>query len=165
MARDFIDRFEAEWRDSRPDMDVAEVAGILRAIRLVGALDRELAVIAGRHGLKPGQFNVLAALRRQGRALSPKDLVAASILTSGALTPVLDKLEGAGLVRREADPEDRRGIRVALTELGRVTIDAALDERMARHYRLAEALSPAERATLARLMRKLSLAQEGTAPD
>lgn len=161
MSEDYIDRFLAEWSAVRPEIAARESAGLLRVLRIAARLDRELAQLAARHGLKPGQFQVLAALRRlDPQPLSPKGLMESAILTSGAVTPVLDRLEVAGLVRRQADPNDRRGVRVTLTGEGRRRIDAALDDRMARHKELLAGLSKDERLALADLTRKVLLELE-----
>jgi len=152
---DAIDRFIDDWQETWPAMDVAGAAALLRVIHLGAELERELAGISARHGLKPSQFNVLAALRRQDRPLAPKALVEAAILTSGALTPVFDRLEAAGLIRRLPDPDDRRGVLLTLTAEGRRAIEAALEERMACHARRLAVLPPEAREQLAGLLRRV----------
>ena len=162
MKHDYVDRFAEEWRARRPELDVATMAGILRVYRIGSLMEQELAEIAGRHGLKLGQLNVLTALRRfDPEPMPPKQMLKAALLTSGAVTPILDKLEEAGLVVRKADPNDRRGVMVALTDAGRKRVDAALAERIARNLELSHLLSRSEREALASIGRKLLLAIEG----
>lgn len=162
MTADYIDRFTGEWRQSRPEMAVEPVAGLLRVIRLAGLLERELADIAFDFGLKPAQFQVLAALRRLHPApVTPKQLVDAAILTSGALTPVLDRLERTGHLSRRPDSGDRRSVLIELTEQGKALIESALDQRMARHRDLVAGLSAGEHEQLSALLRKLLRGQEG----
>lgn len=161
MKTDSIDRFVEEWSRSRPEADVRPQAGILRIIRIASGLERRLAQIARAHGLNIGQFNVLTALRRlDPTPLPPKQLMRATLFSSGALTPILDKLEQKQLVRRLADPHDRRGILAALTDRGRQAIDGALAERERENLALASVLSKEEQDTFSRLARKLLTALE-----
>lgn len=112
-------------------------------------------------GLKPGQFQVLSALRRRDpQPLTATELAEAAILTSGAVTPILDKLEAQGMLRRQADDSDRRARRISITPKGRSAIDRALDLHMARLRALNALLDSAERAALAATLRKLLLAVE-----
>jgi len=148
--QDFIDKFEIEGPRTRP--------GIMR---LAAYLERELAASCA---VKPGQFQVLAALRRRDPLpMTATELTRAAILTSGAMTAVLDRLEEQGLARREIDGEDRRARRITITEKGRNVINRALDQRMAQHRALNAALTLEERETLSALLRKLLIAVEGEA--
>jgi DNA-binding MarR family transcriptional regulator len=100
---------------------------------------------------------VLATLRRTGEPyeLTPTELMDQTMVTSGAVTKRLDRLEGAGLVERRVSDGDRRSRIVVLTEKGRELIDRAAPEHFANEARLLEPLSAGERATLARLLGKL----------
>jgi DNA-binding MarR family transcriptional regulator len=159
--QDFIDRFEIEGPRSRPGLHLGDTAGLLRVMRLAAFLERELAASCA---VKPGQFQVLAALRRRDPLpLTATELARAAILTSGAMTAVLDRLEEQGLIRREIDAEDRRARRITITEKGRNLIDRALDQRMAQHRALNAALTLDERESLNALLRKLLIAVEGEA--
>ena len=70
------------------------------------------------HGLEPWEFDVLAALRREGApyALSPGRLLQVTLVTSGTMTNRIDRLEAKGLVERVPDPNDGRGVQVVLTD-------------------------------------------------
>ncbi|MND00147.1 Transcriptional regulator SlyA [compost metagenome] len=76
------------------------------------------------------------------------------------MTPVLDQLEGRGLIVRQIDGEDRRARRITITEKGRSTVNRALDQQTARHRAINAALSPEEREALSAMLRKLLLAVE-----
>jgi DNA-binding MarR family transcriptional regulator len=159
--QDFIERFEVEGPRSRPGIHLGDTAGLLRVMRLAAFLERDLAASCA---VKPGQFQVLAALRRRDPLpMTAGELARAAILTTGAMTAVLDRLEEQGLVRREIDVEDRRARRVTITEKGRNLINRALDQRMAQHRALNAALTLEERDTLNALLRKLLIAIEGEA--
>ncbi|MEZ5833885.1 MAG: MarR family transcriptional regulator [Dongiaceae bacterium] len=159
--QDFIDRFEIEGPRSRPGIHLGDTVGLLRVMRLAAYLERDL---AGGCAVKPGQFQVLAALRRRDPLpMTASELARAAILTSGAMTAVLDRLEEQGLVRREIDTEDRRARRITITEKGRQLINRALDQRMVQHRAVNAALTLEERETLSALLRKLLIAVEGEA--
>jgi DNA-binding MarR family transcriptional regulator len=159
--RDFIDIAEDEANRSRPSLYLRESAGLLRIIRLAARLERDL---ASGSAVKPGQFQVLAALRRRDpAAMNATELARASLLTSGAMTAVLDRLEEQGLVRRQIDGEDRRARRITITEKGRTIVDRALEQRQAQHRALNAALSLEEREALSAILRKLLIAVEGEA--
>jgi DNA-binding MarR family transcriptional regulator len=157
--RDFIDRFEVEGPRTRPGIHLGDAAGLLRVMRLAAHLERQLAATSA---VKPGQFQVLAALRRRDPLpMNAGELAEAALLTTGAMTAVLDRLEEQGLIRREIDREDRRARRITITEKGRTLINRALDQRMAQHRALNAALSLDERETLSAILRKLLIAVEG----
>ena len=156
---DFIDRFEIEGPRTRPGMHLGDTAGLLRVLRLAVHLERQLAVTSA---VKPGQFQVLAALRRRDPLpMNASELAEAALLTTGAMTAVLDRLEEQGLIRREMDAEDRRARRITITEKGRTLINRALDQRMAQHRALNAVLTLEEREALSDILRKLLIAVEG----
>lgn len=133
-------------------------------VRLAAYLERDLAEICVIHGLKTGQFQVLAELRgRDPMPMTASDLARAIVLTSGGMTPVLDQLEERGLINRQIDPEDRRARRITITEKGRSLIGRAMEQRLARHRALNAVLEAGERETLSNILRKLLVAMEGAA--
>src|SRR4029077_21069362 len=108
-------------------------------------------------GLQPGEFDVLATLRRSGKPymLSPTQLYEALMISSGGMTARLDRLERAGLTERRPDPNDRRGKLIALTEQGRKLVDATLTKHVANEQKILGALSTADQEKLNRLLKKL----------
>lgn len=155
-ALDHIDIVIADWAEQRPDLDVAPIAVIARVGRLAGHLGVAVDATLGEFGLNRGSFEVLATLRRAGapyrRPLHA--LVAAQAVTPGSMSVRIDRLESLGLVRREADPDDGRGVLVALTLTGLATFDAAAPAHLANEARLLAPLAPTERAALADLLRR-----------
>jgi DNA-binding MarR family transcriptional regulator len=76
-------------------------------------------------GLTHPQYLVMLALwEREPRRVS--DLAATLQLDPGTLSPLLKRLESAGYVRRERDPQDERALAVVLTERGRALREDAL---------------------------------------
>lgn len=163
---DRVDAIIAQWNRERPDLDVAPMALIGRIRRLSRWLGREQEKTFAEFGLTDAGFDVLATLRRSGppHCLSPGALMDTMMVTSGTMTSRIDQLEKAGLVRREENPQDRRGRNISLTEKGFALIDAAVAAHVRNQARLVAALSADERSDLdARL--KSYLERLGDTPD
>jgi DNA-binding MarR family transcriptional regulator len=156
---DEIDRIVEQWNRERPELDVSPTHTLQRITRLSLLQSVSFARVFARHGVSFGEYLVLAALRRAGPPyrMNPTTLFNAVILSSGAMTNRLDRLEAMGFVERQPDPTDRRGRLVALTERGRELVDAAVVEHLANEERLLDALDPGEREQLTGLLRKLLL--------
>ena len=162
--QDFIDRSHVERQKAGRGIHLADTANLARVTRLAAYLERSRAEISANAGLKAAQFQVLAELRgRDPSAMTVSELARAVILTSGAMTPLLDQLDERGLIHRQIDPEDRRARRITITEMGRSLITRALDQQITRHRSLNSALSVDERETLSDILRKLLIAVEGEA--
>jgi DNA-binding MarR family transcriptional regulator len=155
---DRIDEIVAQWARERPDIDAEPMALVGRIQRVAAALRPQLDRVHERFGLSGELFDVLASLRRSGAPyeLTPTQLYREMMLSSGAMTNRIDRLEDEGLVQRRPDPSDRRGTLVALTKKGKALIDRALGEHVANERRLLAVLGERERAQLASLLRKLS---------
>jgi DNA-binding MarR family transcriptional regulator len=161
VTEDAIDRIVQEWNRERPELDVSVTHVLQRITRLYLLQSASFAEVFGRYGLTFGEYEVLAALLRSGPPyrLKPTELVSALVLSSGAMTNRIDRVEAAGLVERLPDPDDRRGTLVALTAKGRQVLDAALQAHLANEERLLGALSAAERRQLTHVLRKLLLSE------
>ncbi|MEU2034323.1 MarR family winged helix-turn-helix transcriptional regulator [Nocardia amamiensis] len=154
---DHVDRVLAQWQAQRPDLDVSPMAVLGRLTRLSQLTWAELRKTFAAHGLDAASFDVLATLRRADppHCLTPTELMRAAMVTSGAITQRLDRLEERGLVRRSRSESDGRGIRVTLTAAGHELIDAALPDHVATERRLLEPLSAEQREQLAITLRVL----------
>ena len=147
-----------QWQRERPDLDVSPMAVLGRLNEASSLIARQrLAPLFARFGLQSGEFDVLATLRRSGQpyALTPTDLYEATMVTSGAMTARLDRLERAGLILRGPHPNDRRGIVVQLTAKGLALIEEALAAHVANEHKILAGLTSGERETLAKLLAKL----------
>jgi len=153
---DRVARIQSEWGRERPDVDVAPQGVIGRLHRLAGFLTEELLVVYRKHGLGEGDFDVLATLRRAGAPYerAAGELADFTMVTTGAMTKRIDRLERAGLVTRRASEQDGRGRVIALTERGRELIDAAFTEHMRNERRLLDQLTPQEAAQMEQLLTK-----------
>ncbi|QIK84212.1 MarR family winged helix-turn-helix transcriptional regulator [Sanguibacter sp. HDW7] len=152
---DEVDRIVDAWRRERPDLDVAPLEVLSRVTRLARHLDRARRGAFARHDLETWEFDVLSALRRAGvpYELSPGALLTQTLVTSGTMTNRIDRLEDHGLVSRHPSPEDRRGVLVRLTTSGLTKVDAAMADLVAEEHTLLGTLDPAQRDTLAALLR------------
>jgi DNA-binding MarR family transcriptional regulator len=164
---DHIDAILAQWRHERPELDVAPIGTFGRLFRTAHLADEALADGIAPHGLQPGWFDLLAALRRSGSPyeLNPTTLMQTTLLSSGGMTKRLDRLDEAGLVERRPDPADRRGTLVRLTRRGRTTIDRAVEIHIENEERLLRGLSRADRRRLDDLLRKLLAGIEEPTPS
>jgi DNA-binding MarR family transcriptional regulator len=154
---DEVDGLVAAWQAERPDLDVRPMQVLSRISRLARHLDRERRSAFAAHDLETWEFDVLAALRRQGPPyeLSPGALLRATLVTSGTMTNRIKGLEKAGLVRRRPDPQDKRGALVTLTAVGQSRVDAALADLLVAEQALLAGLPESSRHTLAGLLRIL----------
>jgi DNA-binding MarR family transcriptional regulator len=128
------------------------------AFLLIGSvhqLEARLEAALGQAGLSLAKFGVIAKLVAAGEPVALGCLAERCSCVRSNMTQLVDRLEAERLVERVSDPDDRRSVRAALTELGRI--------RHAEGSRILEAaegtifagLEEAERATLVRLVRRV----------
>ena len=157
MKSDLIDDLITQWSRERPDLDASAMGVVGRILRLAPLLQRRGEVILKPFNLTMWQFDVLATLRRVGKPfrLSPSQLMHAVMLSSGAMTNRIDRLEIAGLVKREPDSSDRRGLKIALTSKGLELINRAIEARLEDADDVVRFLNHRDRQALTPLLRKL----------
>lgn len=157
--QDRIDRILAQWTRQRPDLETRAMGLVGRIQRAAAALRPRLDETHAASGLAGETFDVLASLRRSGPPyqLTPTELYREMMLTSGAMTNRIDRLEEAGLVARRPDPADRRGTLVRLTARGKALVDVATTKHVANEELLLSGLTPREQQQLNELLRKLLL--------
>lgn len=142
-----------QWRHERPDLDVTPLEVVARIMRLARLWDKEIKDFLAGHGLEPGEFDMLSTLRRSGRPyeLTAGAFLKSSLVTTGAITQRVDRVQAKGLVARVPDANDRRSVRIRLTPEGLDLIDRLLPLHLANEARLLDALTPDDRAHLAAL--------------
>lgn len=152
---DHVDRIQAQWRHERPELDVSPVGLIGRLHRIGDRLRGELIALYRRYGLGEGEFDVLATLRRTGAPyeLAPGELARRTMVTTGAVSKRLDRLEASGLVQRRSSASDGRGRLVGLTPAGLAVIDEAFAAHLRNEERLLAGLDGAQREQLEALLR------------
>lgn len=163
---DEVEAILAAWARELPDLDVSPLGSLSRISRLARHLDRARRDAFAAHQLEVWEFDVLAALRRAGAPyeLSPSELIRQTLSTSGTMTNRVNRLEARGLVQRQPNAADRRGVRVRLSRQGKELVSAALRDLLEFEQRALAAISLAEREELAALLRRLLAPFEGAEP-
>lgn len=119
-------------------------------IGVAAHLESELEEALAEHRLTRPSFLVLGELERaDGHTLNQRQLVAKVRRTSGTMSVRLGRLEHAGIITRERDPEDGRSVSVTLTERGLQLARTALPVYRDRCERLISALPQATQSALA----------------
>jgi DNA-binding MarR family transcriptional regulator len=137
------------------DRELGAWRGFLRAhARLWRDLEASL---AGRHGLSLSAYDVLVLLdEAPAGTMRMSELASAVLMTSGGFTRLADRLEGAGLIRRERCAADARGFDVSLTDRGRSLLaKARATHRADVRRRFLERLTPEEQTTLAAIWERI----------
>ena len=167
MKKDVFDDILGQWSDEKPELDTASLGVVIRVISLSRAFLRQATEALAPLDLELFEYDVLSALRRQGRpyALPATGLARETGLSSGAMTNRIDKLESRGLVVREADESDRRAVIVSLTRSGQRAIDDAIKLRLDAADESLRGLSHRERNELVKLLRKVRLTGVGGTED
>jgi DNA-binding MarR family transcriptional regulator len=162
MTRDIIDELQEDWSEERPDLDSEAMGVVLRIQALEKILGDQVAERLREHGLQWWQYDVLSALRRQGKPfrMAATELATAGMLTSGAMTNRIDRLEQKGLVRRLHDPADRRRVVIELTPQGHERVENATRSRFEIATAAVSGLDRKSRRQLSKLLRQLLLAQD-----
>ena len=162
---DAVDRMIDQWNAVRPDIDVSPMQVVGRTSRLSRLIDRRLAENFARHGIENWMFDVMATLRRNGEPyeLTAGDLVRRTMVTTGAITNRIDRLEERGLVER-APARDRRKVIVRLTPEGLALTDEVVHTHMETEREILAALTPRQQGDLARMLR-IVLVTLGDFPD
>jgi DNA-binding MarR family transcriptional regulator len=155
---DDIDEILKQWESVQPQLNAWPMAIIGRISRMERAIDARMKTACSDFGVERWGFDVLATLRRAGTpfTLTPTQLYRSLLLTSGAMTNRLDRLESAGLVKRTTDPGDRRGLRIVLTEKGRELVDRMVVVHMELEAQMLAAIPMKQQLQLANLLRLLS---------
>lgn len=158
MSRDFAEHLVTQWSKARPDLDPSPMALVVRIMRVSALLSERLTKVLSGHGLAIWEFDMLATLRRNGPGgLSPKQLQREMLLSSGAMTNRIDRLEEGGLVERRPDPSDRRGTIVRLTPDGIARVDPIVRDRFEDARQIFELLDPAEARAVSAGLRRLAM--------
>ena len=118
-----------EWRRERPDVDLTPfiIAGSIKQIDQ--QTEAEFRRLSTSLGIGAGDLRVLFALRRSGidHPRRPTDLFQSLLVTSGAVTKQVDRLESEGLVERLPDPSYQRGFLIKITRRGVKVADNAIE--------------------------------------
>ena len=154
---DLIDKLVSDWAKERPEIDAAPMLVVGRIIQLGKKLERRATLAIQDDGIQYTELDVLATLRRSGHpyCLTPTALGQSVIITSGALTALLNRLERRELISRMPDETDGRVKLACLTALGKELIDRAIVLRFSEAADAINALGSDEKRVLASLLKKM----------
>ncbi|HIK42608.1 MarR family winged helix-turn-helix transcriptional regulator [Thermoleptolyngbya sp. M55_K2018_002] len=163
MEQDRLDHILMQWQRESPQLNAAPLAVVGRVLRIARLLEKHRETVLAAYGLNVWSFDVLATLRRQGPPyqLKPTDLYSLLMLSSGAVTNRIDRLEQDGIVARLRDPGDRRGVIVQLTDKGIRLSDQVMPVLFEKEQAiLAQFATEQECETLVRLLRQFLVSLE-----
>jgi DNA-binding MarR family transcriptional regulator len=157
MHTDSVDRIIQAWAERDPGVDARPLEVVGRLLLCAEHCKRDLVAALRPFDLSFADFDVLNTLRRRGdeQGTKPTDLAASSLITTGAMTSRLHRLERAGLIRRTPDPADGRGVRVLLTSRGEQLAQEALQAVIAADKAFLEPLDQHQRDEVASALKRL----------
>lgn len=160
---DHIDFVVEQWANAMPELDASSMSVFGRMLRIMKHLAKTRADALAPFGFRDGEFDVLATLRRAGAPyrLSPTQLYKSLLVTSGAMTNRLNRLQEEGVIVRIADPEDKRSMLVALTDAGLEKIEQALKVHTQTQNSMLATLDASQQQQLKALLSQLLVASEG----
>ncbi|MEV7807724.1 MarR family transcriptional regulator [Microbispora sp. NPDC088329] len=161
VAEDAVAQVIRQWRHVHPDLDTAPIAVIGRLTRCVLLLQQAGDAPLREYGLTRPEFDLLAALRRLDRELTPGRIARETFASGAAVTKRLRVLEERGLVSRRPDDRDRRVFHLALTEQGRTLTDRLLPRQLRYERDLLAAIGADRQRELGDLLGELLLLLEG----
>ncbi|SNY94666.1 MarR family winged helix-turn-helix transcriptional regulator [Flagellimonas pacifica] len=159
---DLLDELIVDWKRERPDLDASAMNVVGRILFLGKKFEKQTSLALQEYGIYYTDLDVLATLRRSGKPfqLTPTQLRKSVLITSGAMTALLDRLEKMGLLFRLPDPKDGRVSLAVLSNKGRRVIDRAISSR----FRAAESnllgLNKSDREQLTQLLKKIIVSME-----
>lgn len=156
---DLIDKLVQDWHLERPELDTSAMEIVGRILQLGKILEKRANQALKENKIHYTDLDVLATLRRSGKPyqLSPKELMQSVLITSGAMTALLDRLTKLQLISRDSHPDDGRVKLATLTQKGKITIDAAIEVRFQEASNSTEELTIPEKEQLAILLKKMIL--------
>ena len=125
-ARDPVEEAVRHWREHHPETE--RFRALTSLVRAYSVAMREVEALLRPTDLNLSRFEILLVLSFTRRGVLPISRLKEALMIHGSsVTYLVDRLEHSGLVEREPDADDRRVVRVRLTEHGRTTIDRACE--------------------------------------
>lgn len=154
-VNDEVDAIEQAWRRERPDLDASSIAINTRIWRIARLLDRQRERVLRDVGSDGATLDLLATLRRAGAPyeLTPHEVAARTLVTSGGVSQRLAKAERAGLVRRRPSPDDGRSVIVGLTGSGLDMVDRIVEHLFEVEGRSLASLGSTRHAAVVAVLR------------
>ena len=155
--KDLIDSLISEWNEERPELDTSAMEVVGRILKLSKILEKRASKSLSIYNIYYTDLDVLATIRRSGKPyeLTPSQLMKSVLITSGAMTALLNRLTKLSLIYRSPDPKDGRIKLVGLTQRGIELIDKAIETRFLEANDAIKTLSKTENRELSALLKKL----------
>lgn len=157
--KDILETLVEDWQQERPDLDASPMLIVGRILKLGKILEKRAGKVLQSSGIYYTDLDVLATLRRSGKPyeLTPTQLMKSVIISSGAMTALLDRLTKLKMIYRAADSKDGRIKLAGLTTKGAKVIDKAIKIRFSEALISISVLDPQEKDTLSYLLKKMML--------
>lgn len=156
---DAVDAIVGQWAAERPDLrdGLWAVEVLARVQRMNRLVEKQFKTFAAERDLEMGEVDILFTLRRSGPpySLTAGALIPAAMVTSGAITNRIDRMEAKGLVERVRDDKDRRSVRIRLTDHSLKVTEALMADHLAHYAQLLAPLDPGTCTTVADALRTL----------
>jgi len=154
---DLIDSLISDWKEERPELDTSAMEVVGRILNLSKILEKKASNSLAIYNIHYTDFDVLATIRRSGKPyeLTPSQLIKSVLITSGAMTALLNRLTNLKLIYRSPDPKDGRIKLVGLTQKGFKLIDNAIETRFIEASDSVKMLNKTENKELSILLKKL----------
>ncbi len=159
MQADAVDRIIQAWARRDPNLDARPLEVVGRLLLCAHYIELALVAALQPFALSFADFDVINTLRRRADAqgANPSDLAQTCLITTGAMTSRLDRLERAGLITRTPDPNDGRAVRVHLTKQGERLAEQSLNAVLAADEAFLKPLDQPQRDTVAAALKLLLL--------
>ena len=153
--RDWIDRTQARWAELRPELDVEPMRVVGRLLRAAQLVMASCEAYLEPFDLSRAEFDIISALCRSDGPISPGELTRQLMFTGPATSKRLRRLERAGWIARNVNPDDARGFLIVATDDGARRFGELLPGYLEFEASLVRVLDGAERTALATSLRRM----------
>ena len=151
-TRDRASSIQSEIRQTKPFRSIGQEATIA-LLRTASVVSRAVARVVEPSGLSLAQYNALRIIRGAGTGGIPTLSIRERMIDEGTtITRLLDKLEDAGLIRRERTYPDRRQVLCFMTDAGRKLLDTLDPQVNSMDEEVVSALSESQLETFIELL-------------
>ncbi|MEV5678237.1 MarR family winged helix-turn-helix transcriptional regulator [Streptomyces sp. NPDC055082] len=161
MTDDIVASVVRQWQAVNPELDTGPMEVIGRINRCAALLQQAEDAPLRAAGLTRAEFDLLGAVRRNDRELTPGELARETFSSGAAVTKRLRALQERGLIDRRGDDRDRRVAHVRLTEEGLGLVDRLLPEQLAYERAVLSGLDDRTRSLLSTQLGELLVQLEG----
>jgi DNA-binding MarR family transcriptional regulator len=152
-----------QWRAARPDLDLTPMTlfgGLKHANAMLEFL---LEPVFETSAISSSEFDVLFHLRHAPEPIIARRLAQTMGKSAAALSKALTKLERRGLVKRVANPADKRSALVTISDTGAAAVDDVIPRRLVLEAEVIDALTDRQSSDVARAFRVIGGALETAA--